>query len=171
MAWFRDPTEVPKVPKRPVGRYKYQYSRLRSGMTGKRFKVDYGPREGMWAVKRTWEGRPVEGMSPWSRYPQTRLLSSAWRPEANQFPWTTRRGITSDVQRQAAFQLGIGGTRPIRPMRKPAGSYFDPQAGFGAEQPRGYAPGAAFSSMQKRIKKTGPRWGVKYKGFPWNRRQ
>ncbi|MGB2783284.1 MAG: hypothetical protein WBC45_05005 [Atribacterota bacterium] len=88
-------------------------------------------------------------------------MPASWKPERTQFPWVARQGITSDPQRQAAFQLGLGGARGKTTMRKPTGSYFDPATAFESEPPEGYTPGAALSAGLPRMKAQ-PRMAAKY---------
>lgn len=114
MAFFTDPTDVPAATPRKLGGWKYKYGRVPSGD---------------WLVKRNWQGPREPGMSFRTRA-SARKLPASWDPTANQFPFMQREGITSDAQRAAADQLGFGGLRPLRGMRKPSGSYFNPAVGF-----------------------------------------
>lgn len=115
--WFTDPTEVPAAPPRQEGGW--QFSFRRTGAGGQR-------------ARRKWEGARPAGVS-WLQMavaPRTQELLPSWSPTASQFPWQTSQGVTSDPQRQAAFNLGLGGTRPTRIASRAAGTFFDPGSGF-----------------------------------------
>ena len=129
--WYEDPTQVPAAKKKNYGGWKYDYTRKTSGpISGHPMSasIDYGPREGEWLVRRKWEGERMPGHD--ISAPQTRTLPASWSPTANQFPFTIRQGITSDPQRQAAFNLGLGGGRTTGMAKKAFGTYIDPQSGF-----------------------------------------
>jgi hypothetical protein len=133
MAYFSDPADVPEVTPRKIGGWKYKYGRHASGD---------------WIARRTWEGYRPPGLNLGS-LPKKAMFNASWSPTANQFPWMNKRGITSDVQRQAAFHLGVGGVPSYSGRRKPSGSYFNPATGFGGGSMR-RVPGRMRSSVGKR---------------------
>ncbi len=113
----------------PEGKYVYDYSRKISGGG-----IDYGTQEGDWQIKRTWEGRPgkLRGQVPgYSTGTSTATMPRSWSPEATQFPWQARKGISSDFSRQQAFMKGFGGGEGA--MRRPTyrrGQTFNPETAF-----------------------------------------
>lgn len=118
MAWYSDPTKVPAPKKKEYGKWKHDYTRREGGQYG-----------GEWLIRRSFEGERPPGFDA-SKLSFARTLPSSWSPTASQFPWTMRKGITSDAERQGAFRWGIGGTRPTSVTRKAYGTYFDPESGF-----------------------------------------
>jgi len=138
--WFSDPTQVPTPEKKKYGKWNYTYSRKTSGpltANPRSATIDYGPQEGQWVAKRDWEGAKPPGFNPLAN--TTATLPASWDPNANQFPWMGRTETTSDPQRQAAFQLGLGGGRTSSLVKKGFGTYFNPLTGFDRPAAKGAA--------------------------------
>lgn len=77
---------------------------------------------------------------------QTARIGPGANVTGPQFPWQMRRGITSDVSRQGAFQAGFGsGKGRVGFARRATDTFFDPRLMFSPNWQRW-----AFQKMQRR---------------------
>lgn len=114
----------------PVGGWKYSYGQKTSGpiSPGSTMSIDYGSKAGQWSIRKRWEGKRDPNIdTPGYFDSRFATMPSSWNPSANQFPWQQRRGITSDYQRQGAYNLGFGGGRGRTEMARKLGGVFDPR--------------------------------------------
>ena len=119
---------------------------LQGGTTPGKWEFTYqrSPTTGKWHMKRQWKGAwyadepdaQEKGLSFLARSVGGQAYRSTsrppgWNPNASQFPWQQRTGISSDASRQNAFRMGIGtGKTAPRLVAKSPSTYFDPRTAF-----------------------------------------
>lgn len=147
--WVNDPNEIKNMmfAEPEKGQWNYQYARKVNqpssiGHPG----VTYAD-PGAWSIRRSWEGpvdpnadtttRSMQALTPMLHLGQSVTMPKNWDPSANQFPWRTRQNITSDAERQQAFQTGLGGVRTTSMTPKFAET-FDPRTDFDKAPITGY---------------------------------